>query len=39
MQEDFVRVSHLRDEEISQMFPRTGQQDRLECAIPENMLP
>lgn len=39
MQEDFVRVSHLRDEEISQMFPRTGQQDRLGYTIPKNMLP
>lgn len=34
-----MRVSHLRDEEISQMFPRTGQQDRLGYTIPKNMLP
>lgn len=39
MQEDFVRVSHLRHEEISQILPRTGKQDRLGCTVPENVLP
>lgn len=39
MQEDFVRVSHLRHEEISQILPRTGKQDRLGYTVPENVLP